>query len=75
MTKSRTIIFALVAIAALFVAASSASAKDRNRDRIPDKWEKKFDLSVKVDQANKDQDRDKERVPREDQPAGQGHGQ
>jgi hypothetical protein len=59
MTKSRTMIFAIVALAALMVAAASASAKDRNRDRIPDRWEKKFDLSLKVDQANKDQDRDK----------------
>ncbi len=36
----------------------SAVAKDRNHDHIGDKWEKKFHLSLKVDQANKDQDRD-----------------
>jgi hypothetical protein len=48
------------ALALLLVAfAGTAVAKDKNRDRIPDKWEKKFKLSLKVDQSNKDQDRDK----------------
>ena len=37
----------------------AAAAKDRNHDRISDRWEKKFHLSLKVNQANKDQDRDK----------------
>jgi hypothetical protein len=36
----------------------AAVAKDRNHDRIPDRWEHRFHLSLKVDQANKDQDRD-----------------
>lgn len=36
----------------------TAAAKDRNHDHISDKWEKKFHLSLKVDQSNKDQDRD-----------------
>lgn len=31
---------------------------DRNRDRIPDRWERKFRLSLRVNQANRDQDRD-----------------
>ena len=39
--------------------ASSAVAKDRNNDQIPDKWEKRFHLSLKVDQSDLDQDRDK----------------
>jgi hypothetical protein len=39
--------------------SGAAVAKDRNHDAIPDRWEKKFHLSVKVNQANKDQDRDK----------------
>ena len=48
------------ALALLLVAfAGTAVAKDKNRDRIPDRWEKKFKLSLKVDQSNKDQDRDK----------------
>ena len=28
-----------------------ASAKDSNRDRIPDRWEKRHDLSLKVKQT------------------------
>jgi Bacterial TSP3 repeat len=61
MTKPRVIALALAALTVTLVAASSASAapKDRNRDGIPDRWEKKFNLSLKVDQANRDQDRDK----------------
>jgi hypothetical protein len=61
MTKPRVIAFSLAALTVTLVAASSASAapKDRNRDGIPDRWEKKFNLSLKVDQANRDQDRDK----------------
>jgi hypothetical protein len=59
MTKTRVITFAVAALGAMLLIASSASAKDRNRDGIPDRWEKRFDLSLKVDQANKDQDRDK----------------
>jgi hypothetical protein len=47
------------ALALLLVAfGGSAVAKDRNHDQIPDKWEKKFNLSLKVNQANKDQDGD-----------------
>jgi hypothetical protein len=37
---------------------SLAAAKDRNHDRIPDKWEKRHHLSLKVNQARLDQDRD-----------------
>ena len=32
--------------------------RDRNDDRIPDRWEKQHGLSLKVDQARRDQDRD-----------------
>ncbi len=38
--------------------SSFAAAKDRNHDRIPDRWEKQHNLSLKVDQARRDQDRD-----------------
>jgi len=41
-----------------FAAPAMASAKDVNRDRIPDKWEKANKLSLKVDQRKKDQDTD-----------------
>ena len=59
--KLRTFSVAAAGALALMVVVfgGTAVAKDRNGDRIPDKWEKKFDLSLKVDQANKDQDRDK----------------
>ena len=35
-----------------------AAAKDSNRDRIPDRWEKRHGLSLKVKQTARDQDRD-----------------
>lgn len=41
-----------------FAAPAMASAKDVNRDRIPDKWEKANKLSLRVDQRKKDQDTD-----------------
>jgi hypothetical protein len=59
MTKARVITFAVASLGAMLLVTSGAAAKDRNRDRIPDRWESRFHLSLKVDQANKDQDRDK----------------
>jgi hypothetical protein len=48
------------ALALMIVAfGGTAVAKDRNHDHISDKWEKRFNLSLKVDQSNQDQDRDK----------------
>jgi hypothetical protein len=38
--------------------AGNALAKDRNHDRIPDRWEKRHKLSLRVNQARRDQDRD-----------------
>lgn len=35
-----------------------ATKADRNADGLPDTWEKKFGLSLKVDQSGRDQDRD-----------------
>jgi hypothetical protein len=52
-----TLTAALVLVATLGVAAT-AGAADRNRDRIPDRWEKRNGLSLKVNQARRDQDRD-----------------
>jgi hypothetical protein len=43
---------------ALLAMPGLAAAKDRNHDRIPDKWEKRHHLSLKVNQARLDQDRD-----------------
>ncbi len=48
-----------LALAGLMAAMpGAAAAKDVNRDGIPDRWERKHGLSLKVDQARKDQDRD-----------------
>lgn len=51
---------AALALAASLVLATFATAGggDRNRDRIPDRWEKRHHLSLKVNQASRDQDRD-----------------
>jgi hypothetical protein len=43
---------------ALLAMPSLAAAKDRNHDHIPDRWEKQHHLSLKANQARKDQDRD-----------------
>jgi len=43
---------------ALLAMPSLAAAKDRNHDHIPDRWEKHHGLSLKVNQARHDQDRD-----------------
>lgn len=48
---------ALGAIAILALPAAAA-ARDRNHDRIPDRWEKRHNLSLEVNQARRDQDRD-----------------
>ncbi len=43
---------------ALLAMPALAAAKDRNHDRIPDRWEKRHHLSLQVNQARHDQDRD-----------------
>lgn len=43
---------------ALLAMPALASAKDRNHDRIPDRWEKHHKLSLTVNQARRDQDHD-----------------
>ncbi len=55
-----TTVLGLVALALLLVLAPAASARstDRNHDRIPDRWERAHHLSLKVNQAAKDQDAD-----------------
>lgn len=45
----------LIALLAL-PSFAAAKAKDRNHDGIPDRWEKRFHLSLRVDQAHRNQD-------------------
>jgi hypothetical protein len=57
--KRILVLAALTAFAALVVASSAAAGTgDRNRDRIPDKWEKRHNLSLKVVQTRRDPDHD-----------------
>jgi len=60
--KARARLGTLIALAlgaiAIFVLPGLASARDGNDDRIPDRWEKRHHLSLMVDQARRDQDRD-----------------
>ncbi|MDX6691509.1 MAG: hypothetical protein QOG15_2966 [Solirubrobacteraceae bacterium] len=62
MTTRRFGLIAALALSALFVAiapsAALAKSRDRNHDKIPDRWEKKNHLSLKVKQTTKDQDHD-----------------
>ncbi len=60
-SKSRTVFGGLVvAIVGLLIVAlpGAAAARDRNHDRIPDRWEKRHHLSLHKNQAKRDQDRD-----------------
>ena len=57
MKKLLTFAIGAMALAAVALPATAA-ARDRNHDKIPDKWEKKFNLSLKVNQAHRNQDRD-----------------
>jgi hypothetical protein len=58
-TRPWAVLAALALGAAAFLAiAGISAAKDRNHDRIPDRWELRHHLSLKVDQARRDQDRD-----------------
>jgi hypothetical protein len=52
------LIAALSALAVLALPAIAA-AKDRNHDRIPDRWEKRHHLSLTVKQTGRDQDSDR----------------
>jgi hypothetical protein len=55
----RILIIALALVASLgVVSTASAKGRDRNHDRLPDKWERAHHLSLKVKQAKRDQDRD-----------------
>ncbi len=54
-TKSAALV---LAFALLMILAGPAAARDRNNDRIPDRWEKRHHLSLHVKQGKRDQDGD-----------------
>jgi len=51
------LVTALVGVLAIAL-PGTASARDRNHDKIPDKWERHHNLSLHKNQARRDQDRD-----------------
>ncbi len=53
------ILIGLVIAALTLVVPSTAAARDRDRDRLPDSWERKHHLSVKRASTNGDPDRDR----------------
>jgi hypothetical protein len=55
----RVFLAAALAAIAMLALPAMAAAKDRNHDRIPDRWERRHHLSLQVSQAGRDQDRDR----------------
>lgn len=53
-----TLAAAAFGVLAILALPGAAAAKDRNHDRIPDRWEHRHHLSTNVNQAQRDQDRD-----------------
>lgn len=54
----KILLVAAFGVLALLALPSLAAAKDRNHDGIPDRWEHRHHLSLKVNQAQRDQDGD-----------------
>ncbi len=68
MLKSKKLVATAVgSLAALLFAipALASAPADVNNDRIPDRWEKRHELPLNVNQANRDQDGDELRNMRE----------
>ena len=64
--KKATLIVAIAgALAAMMAVPALATKGDGNGDRIPDRWEVRHGLSLNVNQAPRDQDRDGLRNMRE----------
>jgi len=63
MKRSHKLGLLLAAIGVLAILAvpaiAAAKGRDRNHDGIPDRWEKRHHLSTRVNQARRDQDRDR----------------
>jgi hypothetical protein len=58
-TLLRTVVVVATAGLCAAFAAPALAAKDANHDQIPDKWEKKYNLNLKVKQTHRDADGDK----------------
>jgi ribosomal protein L27 len=59
MHRSRVIIISgVAALAAVSPAAALAHSGDRNHDGLPDRWEARHHLSLRVNEATRDQDHD-----------------
>jgi hypothetical protein len=56
--KLATLLAGALGLMLMLALPGQAAARDRNHDRIPDRWEHKHHLSLRVDQARRDQDRD-----------------
>lgn len=58
-TLRAAVVASISTLALLLVPSIAAASKaDKNKDGIPDRWERKHGLSLKVDQRKRDQDRD-----------------
>src|SRR3954452_18978190 len=53
--RMATLLAAALGLLAILALPSVAAAKDRNHDRIPDRWEKRHHLSLQATQAGHDQ--------------------
>ena len=58
MTRMLAAAGAVLVALLLAVPGLAAQGRDANSDGLPDRWEKRHDLSLNVDQAKKNQDRD-----------------
>ena len=58
MDRTHNLIAGGVLVLAFALPAAAQAATDRNHDRIPDAWERAHHLSLRVDQAKRDQDHD-----------------
>src|SRR3954453_8936933 len=47
-----------IALTLLLAGSAQAASTDRNRDGLPDRWERSHHLSLRVNQARRDQDHD-----------------
>src|SRR3954454_16617414 len=47
-----------IALSLLLTGTAQASSRDRNHDRLPDRWERTHHLSLHVNQARREQDHD-----------------